>query len=167
MTTASAMELPACRTLPITDDLFARAASDIALIGGGLLMLHDAPLMAVSLPSDGWQTDSPLMIWNAALDPCEDSVRAVCEAPLTGPALEALCLAADALHDRLIAWRWQGVDVRGLCAITDGTGLAIGRISDLMKGLLHAAPRVTPVLPMATDGLWALLAEVAGDAACH
>jgi hypothetical protein len=167
MTTASAMELPKCRTLPITDRSFAEAASDIALIGGGLLMLHDAPLLAVSLPSDGWQTDWPLMVWNAALDPCEDSVRAVCETPLTGPALEALCLAADALHDRLVAWRWSDVDVRGLCAVTDGTGLAIGRIADLTKGLLHAAPRVTPVLPMATDGLWALLAEVAGDAVCH
>ena len=167
MMTVSMMEIPACRTLPITDRLFAEAASDIALIGGGLLMLHDAPLMAVSLPSDGWQTGWPLMIWNAGLSPCEDHVRAVCENPLTGPTLEALCLAADALHDRLTAWAWMDVDVRGLCAITDGTGLAIGRIADLMKGLLHAAPRVTPVLPMATDGLWALLGEVARDAVSH
>ncbi len=165
--TASAMELPVCRTLPITDRLFAEAAGDIALIGGGLLMLHDAPLMAVSLPSDGWQTPWPLMIWNTALSPCEAHVRAVCESPRTGPALEALCLAADALHDRLSAWAWADVDVRGLCAVTDGTGLAIGRIADLTKGLLHAAGRVTPVLPMAADGLWSLLAEVAEDAVCH
>jgi hypothetical protein len=161
------MELPACRHLPIADRLFLEAANDIALIGGGLLMLRDAPLMAVSLPSDGWQTQWPLMIWNANLAPCEDHVRAVCRDAMTGPAIEALCLSADALHDRLTAWAWRDVDVRGLCAVTDGTGLAIGRISDLTKGLLHAAPRVTPILPMANDGLWALLAEVAEDAACH
>ncbi|MBJ6122075.1 hypothetical protein [Sphingomonas mollis] len=163
MMTTTIADIPACALLPMADRPFLRAARDIALLADGLLATRESPLLALSLPSDGWAGAYPIVMWDDRLQPCARRIRTACESPMMSPALDALCLAADAMHDRLIAWRWSEVAARGLCAITDGTGVAlIGEApTPGIDWLVRMPLLATIVVPFASDGVWSLLtAEV-------
>jgi hypothetical protein len=111
------------------------------------------------------------MLWDQRLSVCETRGRTVCETPMFAPALDALCLAADALFERLHAWGWSHADTHKLCVVTDGTGVAL--IPDLPSegpGWLidMAGPGGhMPLLPLADDGVWSLIAAAAETASVH
>lgn len=161
MIAMTSADIPACPVLPMEDEPFLRAARDIMLIADGLLMMQGAPLLALSLPSDGWGGAYPIVMWDDHLRTCQRRIHDTCESLMMAPALDAMCLAADALYERLLAWRWTEVAARGLCAVTDGTGLAlIGEAPSGAAAWLPQLPaRAIPVLPFRTDGAWRLLAS--------
>jgi len=152
--------------LPRGDGRFLRAARDLALLADGLIACTDSPLLAVAVPSDRWGHGVPVTLWDQRLAPCENRRRQLRDTPWLQPALDALCVAADALFERLEAWGWPDAHAPGLCVISDGTGVAISthrpRPGDDAGWLLARAAdagAMSTVLPLAEDGIWGLVTE--------
>jgi len=154
--------------LPRCDARFLEAARDLAILADGLIACTDSPLLAVAMPSDRWGREMPVTLWNQRLTPCKDRRRQLRDTPWLEPALDALCVAADVLFERLDAWGWADAHAPGLCVISDGTGVAVsvrrpmpdddaGWLLDRATGM----DAVTGILPMAADGIWGLLTEAA------
>lgn len=154
---------------------FCRAIADIATLSGGFLASSDAPLMALAVPSDGWGDAAPLLVWDQRLAPRDDIGRDLCAATLFGPALDALCLAADDLFDILEDARICPAGATGISVITDGTGVALtAEIPDAatadarwLLALAGREGRAATVLPMASDGIWGLLTLQSDTASIH
>lgn len=164
----NAIDLEPIALLPASDTLFLRAVSDIALLAGGLMASVDASLLAVAVPSDGWGEEPPLILWDERLVPCSDRGRVLADTAMFAPAIDALCLAADALFDRLDAWRWIHARAPGLCIVTDGTGALLARrppgsdsdaraLLDLARGDGGAIP----TFPPPDEATWARIAAAA------
>jgi len=153
--------------LPRSDARFLDAAHDLAILAEGLIACTDSPLLAIAVPSDRWGRGIPVTLWDQRLAPCEDRRRRLRDTPWLQPALEALCVAADALFERLDAFGWADAHAPGLCVISDGTGVAISTRRPLPGDgagwlLDRAAGKdaATPILPLAADGVWGLLTEI-------
>lgn len=146
--------------LPASDALFQRAVTDIALLAGGLMASVDASLLAISVPSDGWGDAMPVIVWGERLTTCSERNRALADTALFAPAIDALCLAADALFGRLDAWRWIHARVPGLCVVTDGTGALLARRPPASDSAARApldfarSDRTIPTFPLSDENVW-------------
>jgi hypothetical protein len=162
----AAADLPPIAILPSTDAILLEAARDIAVLGGGCLAIEQSPIMVLALPSDAWGRRPPMILWNERLVVTSDVVTDLYADDRAAVALGALGSALDAAFDRLRQWRWSGAESGSLCAITDGTGLALMlgpaaavEAIDLDWLMAAAAHGAVTILPFADDGLWALLDE--------
>ena len=163
------------------------AAHDIATIAAGLLQLSDAALLAIAIPSDGWGGRAPVLVWDHRLRQCAARTRDLWQSAICGPAMDAVCIAADALFDMLTAAGLCTPDLTGACIVTDGVGVALSAsppprsddggawLLDLAGGATaahghspRATPRAAPILDFAAHGPWALLSARRGtDAGDH
>jgi hypothetical protein len=152
-----------------------RVVEDIAILSWGLLAVTDSPMLAVAVPSDGWPLNLPILLWDQRLAAREQGSRELCASPGAGPALDALCVAADELFLMLQAAQICPANTAGVSIVTDGTGVAL--TADLpaadtadagwLLALAGQRGRATTVLPMADDGIWALLRCEAEGASIH
>lgn len=171
------------------DGLRLTAARDLAAIAGGLLQASDAALLAIAIPSDGWNARAPVVIWDHHLRPRADHSRMLWETALFAPVMDALCIAADALFDDMVAAGLCHHASVGPCIVTDGIGVALsasppspqddgGRwLLDLAGGTpvddrtgcgaARAPAGGAPILPLAATGPWALLSANGSGASCH
>lgn len=157
------------------DPRFRRVVQDIATLSWGLLAVTGSPLLALAVPSDGWPLDLPILLWNQRLAPHEQGSRDLCASAPTAPALDALCVAADELFLMLQAAQICPAGTAAVSIVTDGTGVAL--TADLpiagpadagwLLTLAGNDGRATTVLPMADDGIWALLRCEAEGASIH
>ncbi len=157
------------------DPRFRRVVQDIATLSWGLLAVSDSPMLALAVPSDGWPLNLPILLWDQRLAPHEQGSRELCASAPAGPALDALCVAADELFLMLQAAQICPADIAGVSIVTDGTGVAL--TADLpaagtadagwLLALAGQHGRATTVLPMADDGIWALLRCEAEGASVH
>lgn len=158
------------------DPRFRRVVQDIATLSWGLLAVSDAPMLALAVPSDGWPQDLPILLWDQRLAPHEQGSRDLCAAVSVAPALDALCVAADELFLLLQAARICPAEATSVSIVTDGTGVALTADMPVTgtadAGWLLALAggnggRAATVLPMADDGIWALLRCEAKGASLH
>ena len=154
---------------------FSRALQDIAALSWGLLALGDAPVLALAVPSDGWGQELPILLWDQRLAPREQVGRELCASVSVSPTLDALCLAADDLFAILRAARICPADATGISIVTDGTGVALTSRMPIpatadagwLLALAGRGGQAATVLPMAPDGVWALLCLEADNASLH
>ena len=157
------------------DPRFRRVVQDIATLSWGLLAVSDAPMLALAVPSDGWRQDLPILLWDQWLAPHEQGSRDLCASVSVGPALDALCVAADELFMLLQAARICPAEATGISIVTDGTGVAltadmpVAETADAgwLLALAGHRGRAATMLPMADDGIWALLRCEAEGASIH
>lgn len=160
--------------LPGLESRFRQAVDDIATLSAPFLATANAPLIALAVPSDGWG-GSPLLLWDQRLTPRPGRSRQLCETLLFGPALDALCYIADELFEILCAARICPRETIALTVICDGTGVAFTSAvpdpasadAQWLLTLAGRRGRAVTILPMAPDGVWALLEIEAVAASIH
>lgn len=139
--------------MALVDTDFQQAAGDLIVVARGLLSLSDAALLART-PEGG------LTLWTAESRLCLDRARALTGDPVLRPAVVAFDLAARQLLARLATA--PTIDP-AVTLVTDGTGLTLthdrpsGHPSWL-RDLAGQNGHALPVLPMAADGLWPMIA---------
>lgn len=139
--------------MALVDIDFQQAAGDLIVVARGLLSLSDAALLART-------PDGRLTLWNADSRICPERDRVLTGDPVLRPAVVAFDLAARQLLARLATAPGMGAAVT---LVTDGTGLMLTHdrpTSDptWLLGLAGRDGHALPVLPMATDGIWPMLA---------
>lgn len=169
MVPQKAVVLPPLSSLPPADPGVRRAVEDVALLASGLIDSVDAAMLTIAVPSDRWGDAAPLIAWNQRLVASPELSDMLIDLPMFTPAIDALCLAADALFARLEAWHWADMDAPGLCLVTDGVGVVLSTRrppEDADCGWLLDLARLqdcaTLVRPPHKDGVWSLImAELA------
>lgn len=152
------MDLLAIDYRPGVDERLIRAASDIALIGSGLMQCQGATLLTLALPTQAGEDSFVLTLWDENLRPYRDPCCARAD-HLMSPAVATLDRASSVLFDRLAVVR-KGAAYS--CIVTDGTGviLTTGRPPRDTSALIAAADRrgtAVTLLPAAPDSIWALM----------
>ncbi|MDR6127908.1 hypothetical protein QE361_000140 [Sphingomonas sp. SORGH_AS802] len=141
--------------MALVDTDFQQAAGDLIVVARGLLSLSDAALLART-------PDGRLTLWTSDSRICLDRARVLTGDPVLRPAVVAFDLAARQLLGRLATAPAMGAAVT---LVTDGTGLTLTHdrpTSDpaWLFDLAGCDGHALPVLPMATDGIWPMLAAM-------